>query len=288
MIRRYRGRKKNNEKEETGSENNLLKDSTIILALLTGISYVLAFSYEKGYKEYYGLDELFFSEISINKVIISFVSFSTVFMLIIQSLMIYKDLFRDDTNKPLVKIFRFKFIPLSSLILLFSIITGDPSLFKYALLGVGAWAIWVFIVIPFISFKDYIGYRNKIEAYAEQKIEPTLYFETLITVLKRGTAVSIITLLVLCYALSSMVSIYGQAKASQKETYLIVTYKNENYAVIADNGENYITAPINVKQKEIYPEFIIIEAKSELKDQLKFRSYRFKGGLEVKDKTTIK
>ncbi|MGF6950838.1 hypothetical protein QF028_003343 [Neobacillus sp. B4I6] len=280
MRRRYLRGSANSKKED--APKSIISDATLVLACITGFGYWVAFSYEKGYKSYYELNEIFITDIGIKEILISITAISTLLLVIQQATYIYKQLTPNKSVNPIVSAFRYKFVPIAFLLFIAAlIIPGSVHNLIYLVIAWILIAIWLFLFIPYVYHWKVKGYKNKM-ALSVSKIDTTPLIERTKNIYNMNKPAFILLIILLVFLSSNIASLYGVRQASNEENYLVIHQHNHDYAVLDNNDGNYILAPLNIKKAIIKPNFLIIEGKSNFTKPIIFKSMYFKDGLKVK------
>lgn len=276
--RNFRIKRLLKDKEEKPS---LLSDAALILGVFTGLSYLIAFSYEKGYKEYYNLNQVFLSDITINNVLISMTALISLVFLLYSTYNAVISNIPNDSSNPVVIAIRYKFLPPVFLIFILMVLNAQEFLIlKMCVTAIIIIGLWVFIIYPYICLFKIKGYKNKMSLYVKDIDRQSLTMK-IFHLAKLSKPVVIFLLIFITYLATNSASMYGTSQARMQEEYLLVKYNNKDYVVISKYSENYLVAPLNMKEKEIIPNFILIEGKSNLDKPLEFKASYFEDGLKV-------
>ncbi|ASK63531.1 hypothetical protein CFK37_15900 [Virgibacillus phasianinus] len=79
-------------------------------------------------------------------------------------------------------------------------------------------------------------------------------------------------------------ALYGYFNAKNTDEFLV--FKNnskEDFVVIDNIGDKFITAPIDLTTNEIEKKYLVIEQKSDIENPLIFEKVKIEGGIKVKD-----
>ncbi|WP_145956011.1 hypothetical protein [Halobacillus halophilus] len=86
-------------------------------------------------------------------------------------------------------------------------------------------------------------------------------------------------------AIFTLISIFsffgGYINAEYSENFYVVKSNSEEYLVIEQVGDKFITVPIDLSTNEVTSEYIVIEQKSDLKNPVIFKKERLEGGIIV-------
>jgi hypothetical protein len=265
-------------RENTPVEKQPILDTTLIISFLTIFGYYLAFEYQRGYRNYYGLSNVFLGDITLLSVLIAIASISIV------SLSIYS-LYKFWDQEILYKaktVFGFIFYRL----ILFPVLVGyiififSPKEKEHIFFS----ACITFMILFFNFFPPIFrrekGYINKLVGTV--KYAPKTFFEKAILTMKANKkAIGLFATLIFILS-TSTARLIGEGSASKREKYLIIKTPAP-FVVIDEEKNNLIIAPIDLETKTITPKYQIIEPKSSMKEPLIFEAMRFEDGLKVKE-----
>lgn len=280
MRRRYVRSSVNSKKEETSK--SIITDATLIIACITGLGYWIAYSYEKGYKSYYQLNELFIADIGIKDILISITAIFTLFLVIQQAFYIYNQWIPKTSVNPIVTAFKYKFTPTASLLLLLTLIIPSDkyNFLTYLFIAWFLVATWIFFIIPYLYHWKVKGYKNKMQQ-SVSKLDTSPMIQRLKKTYSWDKPGFIFINTVAVFMLTNVADSYGFRQASMQEHYFVIHQRDHDYVVLDNNGGNYILAPVNIKKAEMEPKFLIIEGKSSLSKPIIFKSVYFKDGLKT-------
>ncbi|WP_182006119.1 hypothetical protein [Priestia aryabhattai] len=259
-------------------------DTGVVIAILTALGYLTAYAYQKGYWEYYGVTQEFLRQISVVNVLISItvVGFSMIMLFFT-----YKNLTFavPDSNNPLRRILKQIFFPFFFLAIVISILIPKNMFYiqPQHILYLALIILVLSYATPIFTQWDVKGYRNKIIKHLEKYEEEGMTPENIIFALKYFPTAKYFFLIVACITIFYISLAWGYKTAADKEEYLLLKFKQQNYLVIDNNGDNFIVAPVDLKKKEIKKQFQLIEAKSELSKPLLFENVWFKDGVKVSE-----
>ncbi|PHD05740.1 hypothetical protein COF54_16930, partial [Bacillus toyonensis] len=136
-------------------------DMTIYISLITALGYFIAYSYKKGYRSYYGLNEVLINQIDLSSVLLSITFIFSTLIVFLGLYNNFKILFFGYENI-FLKVFERK------LFVLFFVYLGVNFLYnnrKFLLYTSIILLILIIIVYfsPIISHRNIEGYRNKLK-----------------------------------------------------------------------------------------------------------------------------
>ncbi|MDT3765835.1 hypothetical protein [Priestia filamentosa] len=273
-YRRYFKRNRPNIKqEEEVPIYSSLKDASVVVLILTGLTYLLGFAFKQGYLFYYGIHDLMLNNIEIYYIANSFIS---IFFLITAFIALYsfiKIIFSSLRDEGFVYQFFVKmfFTSYASLGLLWYTFNKEIS-------DTASWTIYILIgiigILDWLLGNKSVLYRNIVNPIKK----PLLKFIIFVKTDKRWKSTILIPSIVIVLFIFYR---HGQTQAAQRENYLIINNKSVNLAVIIQSGDNVLVAPVDLSKKVLTPNYRIIELKSSLDKQIVLKSIHIKGGLKV-------
>lgn len=257
-------------------------DRGVLIGVLTALGYFVAYSYQKGFLSYFGVTDLFLSQITIVSIILSTSVVGTgLFMAFgaynhVQHL-IFKEL--PESYNPIWIIFKRSLLYLFVvLVLLISFIDSWRSLLIILSGLIIYWYIW-----PVLNFWKVKGYKNKLKSQLEYKEKSGFTKNDIIFAWKNYPSFKIIVIVIAFMLLPSIAEVFGVKKAKEtEEFYIYQNNQSEDYVVIDNVGSKFITAPIDLSTNEIEKKYLVVEQKSGLKNPLIFEKVKIEGGISVK------
>jgi hypothetical protein len=259
-----------------------LRDTSIIIGLVTLMGYLVAYNYQKGFRDFYNIDDTFINDINLTQVIISIAGILGVSVTLFNLYpLIEKLLTLDKKNKKLLNTrYITKYwviIPL----LIVGLLWNYMEFSSYSLIFIAS-VYYLLVALPVIisSFfnegKNYTEkFRNNI-TIPEQSLKDIAKFNIL-----ESTKGFILGLFVAFILLGLFANLIGYSKAAKKDEYYIFNHKNEDYIIISNFNGNLIIAPFDKKKNIIFSSFQIIESKSTLEKPIKFNVIKFKNSPSV-------
>jgi hypothetical protein len=267
-----------------GTNNHFIFDTTLLIGIITAIGYYMAFSYEKGYKSYYHINEVFLGDITILNILISIAALVSVWTILYPLVDSFGDMF---LSSPVKFGVRRKLLIPCFLILICLYISPKDNVYLWL------WGVFLFIALfynfifsPLLS--EGKGYKRKLISHFKidnYKDFPTFsekihYF---ISHNKKAGFVFFISIFILSSLFSRLL---GEGNAYREKDYLILE-NTSTYVVIDQFKENFIIAPVDLKTKTITPKFEIVDLKSD-KVKLSIEAMFISDGLKVKKRESIK
>lgn len=257
-----------------------LLDTTLFVAILTGTMYVFSFSFKQGFMDYYKINDISLSTMSVNdlassSVYILLLGFSISFSYLILRLII--EPLKTEGQK------------LASLMLWIAFISFTVSFLAKVLFDIEfnplKWSI-ITIVIPyffilmdhFLKKKDFPWYK-RIRVFI---ITPFAFLHEQFSISKSYKVFRPVMFLLVLVIAVLIVEQYGTASAKQKEYYLTFKHKSLNYIIINESQNKILVAPIDFKTKTLTPTYQLIELNSALDDSFIFHPIHIEGGLNIK------
>ena len=272
------------------SSTTSMMDASIIVLALTALTYILGMKYKQGYLSYYGISNFMIGSVEINFLINSFLHLLvTVLLCGLLYLWLLPSLF----NAKFSSIKHSRLFYYSSLIVF---IWGCFLFYLYNMFNIGINSnrgkslIFVLLVMVnfFLEFNNVRFYRKinrPVINLITKKISPFIFF------VLRHRPVKFIALMIFIYIMAWSFISSGEISAQQRDEYLIIKYKvkdkktekikETDFAVITEDKNNLLIAPVNIDKKVITPHYSIIEAKSELNKLVELEAMKFDGGLKV-------
>ncbi|MGG0418260.1 hypothetical protein ABEY52_19680 [Priestia aryabhattai] len=259
-------------------------DTGIVIAILTAFGYLTAYAYQKGYWGYYGVTKEFLMQISVVNVLISI---TVVGFGIIMLFFTYINLtfVVPNSSSTIRKILSKVFLPFFLLDIAINILTSR-GMFHIELQHILYLALIILILpyaLPVSTQWGVKGYRNELIRNLKRYEKKGMTTENIIFALKYFPTAKYFFLIMACIAIFYISLAWGYKTAADKEEYLLLKFKQQNYLVIDNNGDSFIVAPVDLKKKEIKNQYQLIEAKSELSKPLLFENVWFKDGVKVSE-----
>lgn len=280
-MRRYLKRK--NQLPVT-KDKATLPDAALLLAFLSGVGYLLTFSYEKGYKGYYKVNEIFMTDIGITEVLTSMIAFFSLLFVLFLAREIYTGLVPIENKNPVLVALKYRFVPTSFIFLLLMLIYPKEEYIILLILGAANIfvALWMFIIIPYLFVKDVRGYKNRMAVAYYHVIAESLWAR-MKRLYHENKPWFFTVLFLFCNSGAALASLYGNSQASREKEYYVVDYLEKTYVVLDKQGDNYLLGPVDINKGILNPEYIIVEGKSDFDDPLIFKFQRFENGLKVQE-----
>ncbi|MGG0419655.1 hypothetical protein ABEY52_26865 [Priestia aryabhattai] len=267
---------------ETNNTSSFLKDASIFVLVLTGLTYFLAFNYKKGFLAYYEIDRLMLDNIGVYYINISF---KNILLYVVFIAFFYlSDLpnilkGKEKYESAIVAVFGG-----TCFMILFSVVQANQNdnmavLFSITL-GIPLLCYVLFSILNRL-------FRNKfkvlfITLYRENINPIIIDIKKWVDIIKKSKHLIFLTSIVILVMLSALFWQMGYSDASSKTSYLVINDKSQPLVVIDQSGDKLLLAPLNIKKGLISPKYMVIESKSTVDKRLEFERYNFIGGLEVK------
>ncbi|NGY82187.1 hypothetical protein F6Y03_10765 [Bacillus megaterium] len=280
MRRRVAGKNNNISAKESSKTTNIV-DVSLYIAIISALGYFVAYSYKKGYMKYYGINEVLLTQINISHILISIsvigtslLSFYCMYYQLITLLPKFKNpIWIEFRHQILVPLFGF------------GLIMGlFPKLELFRFFG-SILIIWVVFVysFPLFSQRQVKGYLSKLQRQIDYEDEDRFTTEAIIYVWRSSFPIRAITIIIIFALCQYIANAYGLSQAAKQEKYLSLNHDNKTFLIIDNYGDNFIIAPVDLKEKKIKESFQVIELNSELDKPTIFTSIVLKGGVTVKE-----
>ncbi|WHY84685.1 hypothetical protein QNH39_18800 [Neobacillus novalis] len=242
-------------------------DTSLIIGFITALGYFVAYSFKKGYLNYFGISEIFLKQIDI---IIVIISISIVGTLLFYLYSIYNNLSKvlEQFNNPYTKLFKEAFLPFLVLGLPSAIFLSDSI--KVVLIILSIYLVLIYI-LPIIKFKDVRGYKNKIEKELISLDEEGFTLKNIMFAFRNLPSSRIFLTIVTFLIMQPTVHLIGHMNAELERKFYVLDIKGHNYLVIDKFGDNFIIAPYDTKKNTMKQEFQIIEIKSDFDSPLVYK-----------------
>lgn len=278
---------KQKEVEEQGikikSHLNLFRDTSLIIGLVTLMGYLVAYNYQKGFRDFYNIDDTFINDINLTQVVISIAGILGVSVTLFNlHPLIGKVLIFDKQKKKLLNtryITRYWIIvPL----FIFGLLWNYLGLSIFSLIYTAS-IYYLFVAIPVIISSFFNEGRNFAEKFRNNITNPEHSFKDVVKFnIFESTKGFVLGLFAAFILLGMFANLIGYAKAVNKKKYYTFEHENEEYIVIDTYNENLIIAPFNKEKNLIISSFQIIESKSTLENPLKLNVIMLKDSPRVK------
>lgn len=256
-----------------------ISDMTIYISVITALGYFVTYSYKKGYRSYYGLNEVLINQIDLSSVLLSI---TFIFSTLIIFLGIYnnlKILFADYGNV-IFKIFERKLFVLFFIYLFLNFLYNDRKLLLYTSVVLLIWIIFVYF-IPIVLYRDVEGYKNKLKKSLKEKDRDSKSIvDKIINIIRNDLKSAFMLLSFLFFVCISLSLVLGLSNARKQTDYYMLKHQNKTYVVVDSYSDKFIIAPINLKTNVIEKKFLIIEGKSTLKDPTVFERIKINDGIK--------
>lgn len=305
-------------KKENGyikSDVKILQDAALVIALLSAIGYYLAFSFEKGYRDFYGIEDISFTNIDITSIINSIYKIIPIVLYISIAYLVTRLIIwliipllkkgLEFINKSFLNIFKkfestsrvhlvLKFInrvgtnnidimwnairiyiPFLTVLLVAKDVLGDNNLIFSYFLG-------LFLLVAWIIFPILVKMTVKIK---NQDID-NIKFNNPITFiwtnsnLNTKITLSVLTIIGFGYLFYQ----FGYTDAEQQEDYFVLVIDSQQAGIILDkNDTTMLVCPINEHNQiaERRFQFIPIKRDQDKNTDMKIKKITLVGGLKV-------
>jgi len=245
-------------------------DASIIVLVLTALTYICGMKYKEGYLGYYGINNFMVGSVEINFLINSFLHL--LIPLLIGGLLY---LWALPSLFNLKKHSRLGYYTFLILVFWGFVIAYLYNVFN---IHVNRGISLLVLVILFLNFinRFYRAITRPVINFITNKISPYISF-----LISHKPAKFIALMIFMFFMAWSFINL-GENRAQQREEYLIIEHGKSDYAVIIENNNNLLIAKVDIDKKVIYANYSIIEAKSEFNELVKLKPKKISGGLKVK------
>ncbi|MDF1964676.1 hypothetical protein ACQKGA_23835 [Priestia megaterium] len=287
----------NLDEKEKKSFITSMMDASIIVLILTGLTYLIGMKFKTGYLGYYKVNTIMLSDVGMNYIINSVTGVVGLLMLWVVIFTFYLPALSSAKYISRILYFIMSLFRLYAFAFAFGIYVFDKAIDeKFA-----AIVLWVCIIIlvPIEISNIFIKKRNKKKRNKKksplfEKFTNSIRSELnyIISDIKKNRYLKFIPLISCIFLAMFVFDNLGETSAQRRDEYLIIKYKikdkktekikETDFAVITEDKNNLLIAPVNIDKKVITPHYSIIEAKSKLNKLVKLEAMKFDGGLKVK------
>ncbi|MDM5284003.1 hypothetical protein [Peribacillus frigoritolerans] len=293
----------------------LLQDAALIIAALTALTYLFAYSFQKGKREYYGIGDMALSNLDINAILDSISDVSTLifyviiiyfFARLIVKVMAIIIKYIGKSIKELPKNENLELDELEALdikgtannfimnyftnLFFISLVIGCAP---YLILGIGeSWDDYLGVVAQSLSFVVCIFmvlsfiYIGVVVSEKNFNLLAVIFFKNPITYIMQTFSLMtrIILIATLCIGSAYTFYQYGYTKAVNKKDYMVIQANGKNFLLLDKDANRMLVAPIKKlgKKGEITKrDFQLIEMKLGKNNNFIIKKYEFENGLQV-------
>lgn len=256
-------------------------DTGILIGMVTVLGYVVSYSYQKGFFLYFGVDEIFISEIPLSNIIISISAVSFVLIVLVGIYYNLESILKEISvrSNPVWLMFRSAILPLFIVTTIWFVFIEEWQLYLICI----SMIIFYYFVYPIFLNSGVKGYRNKIEIRLKEWDKTGVNKNNISLNLKYNPSFKIVLLILITLTSYAVSIIIGYSHAKNKDEFLIYSLsENEYFVVIANVGDKFITSPINLTENQISNKYQVIDQKSSLESPLIFEKVKIDGGVKVK------
>ncbi|MBD1221893.1 hypothetical protein [Virgibacillus halodenitrificans] len=260
-------------------------DTGLLLGMLTALGYVVAYSYQKGFLSYFGVDEIFISGMPIANIVFSITAVSISLFLLFGAYNNFELILKEFpvSYNPIWLMLRKSGLPLFLATIFW---LGFIEYWKFYLILLSL-IIFYYFVYPVICYWGIEGYKNKLEMRYKELEETGINKRNILLKWRHLPSFKVFSLVVIFLGGYYIASLLGLSQAKHKEEFLIYkTNDKEEFIVIDNIGDKFITAPVDLSKKEISKKYQMIDQKSNLKSPLIFEKVKVEGGVKVKNSNT--
>ncbi|MFF2597271.1 hypothetical protein ACFVSZ_28395 [Priestia megaterium] len=271
----------NLDEKEKKSFPLFIVDASIIVLILTGLTYLIGMKFKAGYLGYYKIDTIMLSDVGMNYIINSVTGVIGLLMLWVVIFTLYLPALSSAKYIGRILYFIMSLFRLYLFVLAFSVYVFDKAIDE----GFTAIVLWICIIIlvPIQIFNFFIKKSNKKKSPLFEKLTNSIRGELnyIISDIKKKRYLKFVPLIPCIFLAIVVFDNLGETSAQRKENYLVIERGEKDFVVIAENKDNLLIAPVNLDEKVITASYSIIEAKSEINKLVKLKAKKFNGGLKV-------
>lgn len=295
------------DEKEKRSFTTSMMDASILVLILTGLTYLIGMKFKVGYLGYYKVNTIMLSDVGMSYIINSITGIVGLLMLWVVIFTFYLPALSSAKYISRILHFIMSLFRLYAFIFVFWIYVFDEVIDR----GYVAILLLVCIIIlvlkgGFIFFKKARNKKKKKQSPLFEKFTNSTSDELkyIISDIKKNKYSKFIPLIPCIFLAMFVFDNLGETSAQRRDEYLIIKYeekvkvkvkdkktgkekvkvkvKETDFAVITEDKNNLLIAPVNIDKKVITPHYSIIEAKSKLNKLVKLEAMKFDGGLKVK------
>lgn len=260
-----------------------LKDTAVIVGFFTILSYVMTYSYEKGFKSFYHLDPPFINDITISNIVMTLIQIAKILIPVTLVAEILTDIISSKYSSNVY----FKFLKMELLDISIPFIFIICLSYNNLLLVLFEIFLWIIVILPIlitpkIKYRKIKGYKHQLAEYLKKD---SISKAQMIINFKQSFWLKLLTVAAVIYGLSLGCQLYGSNQAKNKEEYFILK-DNGKYLVVIDqykDQEKILVAPIDLEKRLITPDFSVVEIKSNFKDLIQLKKVKLDGQVSMGD-----
>ncbi|PGQ86043.1 hypothetical protein COC52_27000 [Priestia megaterium] len=277
------------EKEKKSFATSMM-DASITVLTFTGLTYLLAMTFKRGYLGYYEVtSSLMLSDVGMNYIVNSF---TYILVLLMFSGFIYFIFFpglvyfkKESKAIYFVYVLLLLYLCLCWVLIWVFDIKVDQVFASILCL---ICAVILLLDVAVTSVKKYANKKNPprlrslINSIESVKEKLKVELNPFIFEIKKSIYLRFF-ILITCTIFAIFIFLnLGETVAKKKEVYLVIANNDSHFVVIAENSDYLLIAPVELDKKVITPHYSIIEGKSQLNKLVKLEAMKFNGGLKVK------
>lgn len=239
---------------------SLLKDITIVTALITILSYIIAYSYQKGYNSFYKVNDFFIDSITINQLLNSLIAVG----LTISSLFLFipfcNEILKRDKTYSSTFMVNHMLTFWVAIPIIIGFILVNLTLINKVQLTILYFFYLLLTAVPYLLaafFEDKSVPYNK--RFHKKVVEEGFSINSLKRVLEKSPPILIIFLLISLIFTTVLSESIGYKNASEKLKYYNLLIENVEYIVINKFNDSLIIAPYEKKSNTIYSKYSILD-----------------------------
>ncbi|PVE64462.1 hypothetical protein [Priestia megaterium] len=302
-------------KENGYLRNNIkiLQDAALIIALISAMGYYLAFSFEKGYRDFYGIEDISFTDIDIESIVNSVYKILPIIVFICSAYLITRFIIgliipffkksMERTNEVFLNLYKDEGnLPYGiSLILRLINHSGTQNIktmgnaIKFYIPFITAVQVtnlifgksnsrFVFILVTFLALAWFIFFilvkiTFKIKGHSTDNVNFNNPITFIWTISNWNTKIILCVLSII--GVGYLFYQYGYTDAEEQEDYFVVEIDSKNLIILDKNDNSMLVAPINIENPILKSDFQFIPIKSDKDTVMNLKKVTIPDGLQV-------
>ncbi|KRF46416.1 hypothetical protein ASG98_17765 [Bacillus sp. Soil531] len=305
-----------NSKKENGYLRNnikILQDAALIIALISAMGYYLAFSFEKGYRDFYGIEDISFTDIDIKSIVNSVYKIIPIIVFICIAYLItrfilwliipffeksmekfndrFLDLYKNEENASDSMLLLLRVVNRSGnqniksmgIVIRFYIPFFTAVLVTNFILGKSnsgfVFILAIFLALAWLIFFILVKITFKIKGHDTDNVNFINPITFIWTYSNWNTKIILCVLSII--GVGYVFYQYGYTDAEEQEDYFVVEIDSKNLLILDKNDKSMLVAPINLENPILKSDFQFIPIKSDKDTVMNLKKITIDGGLQV-------
>lgn len=265
-------------------KGHLLRDVSFLTALITLLGYMLAYFYQKGFRDFFKLGGIFINDITLTQVLIAIAAILGIAGAIFQAYPLLEPLFKFNRDKK--EWFLTRYILQYWVVLPVFVLFLLAAHLKISIRDlITIYIIYVVLVIvPLLVSSLFHEGKNYVE-----KLKNNIIYNRLLNIeiirfnLFHSTKGLLIGIFGAFLILTLIAEFIGYKSASKQEVYHLLEHNKNTYIVVDEYKGKLIIAPFDKSSATITPNYQLIDGSSTLQKPLVLNTTNFKNGVKIKD-----